>query len=184
MKIIYILIANIFFWPVYANQGSVTGLDIPRYVSLKSNDSNLRVGPSKNYPIILKYIVKNLPLRVIEEYDDWRKVEDFDNNKGWIHKSLIKGYRSGIVNSQEINQIEIYNTSDGVIIGSIEVGSVVLLPKCKLNWCLINKDDFKGWIDKKYIWGVEQDEEFKVSYFQVIFDYFFRSINFLEKILK
>ena len=77
------------------NIGSETGLDLPRYVSLKSNDSNVRVGPSKNYPITLKYIINDYPLKIVEEYDDWRKIVDFENNLGWIHKSLIKGERNG-----------------------------------------------------------------------------------------
>ena len=70
-----------------ANIGKETGLEIPRYVSLKSNDANIRVGPSINYPIEIKYIIKNYPLKVLDEYEEWRKVEDFKKNVGWIHKS-------------------------------------------------------------------------------------------------
>ena len=95
------LICFIFFTQnTYADIGQQTGLEIPRYVSLKSNDANIRVGPSKNYPIEIKYIKKNYPLKVLEEYEEWRKVEDFKNNIGWIHKSLISGNRTGIVLSE------------------------------------------------------------------------------------
>ena len=73
-------------------KGPVTNLGLPRFVSLKSDDVNLRVGPSMNYPIELKYTQNDLPIEVIDEYDVWRKVKDHENNIGWLHKeSLIKG---------------------------------------------------------------------------------------------
>ena len=78
---------------LYAETGLVTGLKIPRFVSLKSNDVNLRVGPSINYPIDIKYIQKNLPIEIIDEFDVWRKIKDHEKNIGWLHKSLIKGDR-------------------------------------------------------------------------------------------
>jgi len=97
------LIPLIFFLCVslnlYGKTGSVTGLDIPRFVSLKSNDANIRVGPSVNYPIKLKYVFQNLPLEIIDEFDVWRKSRDHEGNIGWIHKSLIKGDRFILVNN-------------------------------------------------------------------------------------
>ena len=78
---------------LYAKKGAVTKLELPRFVSLKSNDVNLRVGPSLNYPIELKYIQNNLPVEIIDEFDVWRKIKDHQHNKGWLHKSLIKGDR-------------------------------------------------------------------------------------------
>ena len=78
---------------LYAKKGTVTNLELPRFVSLKSNDVNLRVGPSINYPIELKYIQINLPVEIIDEFDVWRKIKDQQDNQGWLHKSLIKGDR-------------------------------------------------------------------------------------------
>ncbi len=162
------------------NIGSETGLDLPRYVSLKSNDSNVRVGPSKNYPITLKYIINDYPLKIVEEYDDWRKIVDFENNLGWIHKSLIKGERNGVIISSNNYNIKIYNTPSGKIIGEISKGIIIRLSKCKINWCLIIKDQHKGWIQKKYIWGVNKDEEFNINFFQIFFDYYIKSLNIIE----
>ena len=73
----YILFLLIFFFILPVNSESIgteTGLKIPRFVSLKSDDSNLRIGSSKNFPIRLKYIIANVPLEIIEEYDVWRKL--------------------------------------------------------------------------------------------------------------
>ena len=114
MKLIILIFVIFFLKPIFANNiGVETGLELPRYVSLKSNDSNIRIGPSKNYPIIIKYIVSDLPLIVIDEYENWRKIIDVDNNSGWIHKSLIKGERSAIINAQHKNLIKIYNVNSG-----------------------------------------------------------------------
>ena len=75
-----IKLLSIFFlinFNLYANNiGEVTGYKIPRFVSLKSDDVNLRIGSSTNYPITLKYIIKNMPIEITEEYEMWRKVRD------------------------------------------------------------------------------------------------------------
>ena len=166
----------------YANVGQFTGLEIPRYVSLKSNDANIRVGPSKNYPIVIKYIRKNYPLKVIEEYEEWRKIEDFKKNIGWVHKSLISGERTGIVKTKDnIKSISIYNTIDGKIIGTIGTGNIIKLNKCKINWCLIEINNYKGWVIKKNIWGVREKEIFKINFYQKIEDLYWWSINTLGR---
>ena len=185
MQIVIAIISIIIFSQVSnAYIGKETGLEIPRYVSLKSDDANIRVGPSKNYPIEIKYIVKNYPLKVLEEYEDWRKVQDFKNNIGWIHKSLISGTRTGIVLSNDSKNIKLLNTLDGNVIGEIGKGNIVFLEKCKMYWCLISSGNFKGWMDKKYIWGVKEKEIIKISIVQKFEDLYWKSINFLNKIQK
>ena len=183
MQIVIALISIIFFCQVSnAESGKETGLEIPRYVSLKSNDANIRVGPRMNYPIKIKYIKKNYPLKVLEEYEEWRKVEDFKKNIGWIHKSLISGTRTGIVLSNDNKTIKLFNTLDGNTIGEIGRGNIVFLEKCKIDWCLISVGDFKGWIDKKYIWGVKKEEIIKINFFQIFEDIFWKSFNSFRKI--
>ena len=185
MQIIILFISIIFFFQVSnANIGKETGLEIPRYVSLKSDDANIRVGPSKNYPIAIKYIIKNYPLKVLEEYEDWRKVEDFKKNIGWIHKSLISGTRTGIILSNDNKTIKLLNTLEGEIIGEIGKGNIVFLEKCKIYWCLVSLGNYKGWIDKKNIWGVKENEIIKINFFQRFEDLYWKSVNSLSKIQK
>ena len=183
MQIVIAFISIIIFSQASnAGIGQETGLEIPRYVSLKSNDANIRVGPSKNYPIEIKYIKNNYPLKVLEEYEDWRKVEDFQKNFGWIHKSLISGTRTGIVLSNDNRTIKLLNTLDGNVIGEIGKGNIVFLEKCKIDWCLVSSGNFKGWMDKKYIWGVKEKEIIKISIVQKFEDLYWKSINSLNKI--
>ena len=185
MQIIIAFISIIIFSQICnAEIGKETGLKIPRYISLKSNDANIRVGPSKNYPIEIKYIKKNYPLKVLEEYEDWRKVEDFKKNIGWIHKSLISGTRTGIVLSNNDKTIKLLNTLGGNLIGEIGKGNIVFLEKCKIDWCLVSSGNYKGWMDKKYIWGVNEKEIIKISFFQRFVDLYWKSINYLNKIQK
>ena len=185
MQIVIALFSIIIFSQVSnADIGTETGLEIPRYVSLKSNDANIRVGPSKNYPIKIKYIKKNYPLKVLEEYEEWRKVEDFKKNIGWIHKSLISGTRTGILLSNDNKNIKLLNTLDGNVIGEIGKGNVVNLEKCKINWCLVSAKNSKGWIDKKYIWGVKEKEIIKINFLQKFEDLYWKSVNYLNKIQK
>ena len=61
--------------------GKSTGFELPRFVSTKTEESNLRVGASLNYPIKIQYIIKNFPLEIIDEHEDWRKVKDKYANK-------------------------------------------------------------------------------------------------------
>ena len=185
MQIVIVLISIIIFSQVSnANIGKETGLEIPRYVSLKSDDANIRVGPSKNYPIEIKYIKKNYPLKVLDEYEEWRKVEDFNKNIGWIHKSLISGIRTGIVISNDNKNIKLLNTLGGNVIGEIGNGNIVFLEKCKIDWCLVSLDDYEGWVDKNYIWGVKEKEIIKISIFQRFEDLYWKSFNYLNKIQK
>ena len=185
MQIVIAFISIIIFSQASnAGIGKETGLEIPRYVSLKSNDANIRVGPSKNYPIEIKYIKKNYPLKVLEEYDDWRKVQDFKNNIGWIHKSLISGTRTGIVLSNDSENIKLLNTLDGNVIGEIGKGNIVFLEKCKIDLCLVASRNYKGWVDKKNIWGVKEKEIININFFQRFDDLYWKSVNSLKKIQK
>ena len=185
MQILIAFISIIIFSQVSnADIGKETGLEIPRYVSLKSNDANIRVGPSKNYPIEIKFIKKNYPLKVLEEYEDWRKVEDFQKNFGWIHKSLISGTRTGIVLSNDNKNIKLLNTLNGNVIGEIGKGNIVFLEKCKIDWCLVSFGNYRGWVDKKNIWGIKEKEKINISFFQRFEDLYWKSVNSLNKIQK
>ena len=78
-----------------------TGLPIPRFVSLKGNEVNLRRGPSLDYKIDWVYKRKHLPLMIVSEFGHWRKVTDFEGYSGWIYKDLLSGSRYIIVKKEE-----------------------------------------------------------------------------------
>ena len=173
--ITYIIFFN--FSYLYANNiGSDTGYKLPRYVSLKSNEVNLRIGSSTNFHIKLKYIKKNFPVEIIEEYKQWRKINDFEGNIGWIHKSLLQGDRYGLVRGKNIS-LNVHNKPNGKLIGEIENYNIVKLKTCLEKWCLIDVESKKGWVDKKRLWGVYIDEKFNIPIYQPVINQFWK-LNF------
>ena len=107
MRFFLFLIIFLFNYSLYAQS-------IPRYVSLKSEQANLRVGPSKDYPIILQYTYPTMPLKVIGEYEKWRKVIDIEKNEGWIFVNLLSSKRFGIINPKE-NSIKVFKNKNSFL---------------------------------------------------------------------
>ena len=174
---IIIKITILFSFNLFAKNGPVTDLNLPRFVSLKSSDVNLRVGPSTNYPILIKYIQNNLPVEIIDEFDVWRKTKDYDNNIGWIHKSLIKGDRFGLVNHNLTLKKNIYNRPKGKIIGIIYKNNIIKLEKCLINWCYINHKKIEGWISKEHIWGVYPKEKYNLGFMQPLINQYWKILE-------
>jgi SH3-like domain-containing protein len=174
-RLLLIVISTLFCYNVFSqNYGIITGLEIPRFVSLKSNDVNLRIGSSTNYPIILKYIKKNYPVEINKEYENWRKIKDIDGNEGWIHKNLIKGERFAIINNNKNTKSLIFLKPEGKTIGQIGNLNIVKIEVCLQDWCKISLGKHKGWISKKKIWGIYDNEFINVPIYQFILNQFWK----------
>ena len=148
--------------------GKVTGFKLPRFVSIKTSESNLRVGPSFDYPIKLTYIMKNFPIEIIDERDNWRKVKDINKNEGWFHKRLLVGNRYGLIRTSHNESAQILNKPEGKIIGKIGNRNIVKINKCLISWCQINYENNIGWINKINLWGVYKNEKFNLPFYQFI----------------
>ena len=135
----------LYFTEVYAS-------DNINFLSLKNNEVNLRQGPSFEYPIKLTYKKKYLPVIIIDKSETWRKIKDFKNNSGWMHISQLSNKKSGI-NTKNNSIIYKKSTIYSKPIAKLELGRLLLIKKCKKNWCRIETGEFKGWILKKYLWG-------------------------------
>ena len=121
-------------------------------LSIKKNEVNLRQGPSYEYPIKFVYQKKYLPLKVLDKSENWRKVRDLENNSGWIHISQLSKKKTAICiknNSMLYKKPTIFSKP----IAKLEVGRLVLIKKCKVEWCKITSDNFHGWIYKNTLWG-------------------------------
>ena len=175
MKNILTILIIFFCYNVYGQStGDVTGLKLPRFVSTKSDDINLRIGPSKNYPIKLNYTKKNMPLEIIDEHDKWRQIKDFDNNVGWIHKNLLKGNRYAIISRKKSNDFNLYKYPNGKKIGLIKNNNIVEIKRCLKDWCLIKYNSHKAWILKSEIWGVYSSEIYNPSFFQPVIEVYWK----------
>ncbi len=151
---------------VYA-QSSIsgkTGLPVPRFVSLKSQRVNMRIGPGKQFKVVWLYLKKGLPMEIIQEYDNWRKVRDPEGNEGWILHSLLSGKRTIIVNQGETDKaagtVDMREnvSDDSVIIARVEPGVVMEVKACQDQRCLVAAEGATGYLEKKFLWGVYPDE--------------------------
>ncbi|WP_370931703.1 SH3 domain-containing protein [Bartonella sp. DGB1] len=137
--------------------GVSTGLPIPRYVSLKAKTTNVRVGPGVQYRIAWTFTQRSLPVKIINEYDNWRYIEDYTGSKGWITAGLLSSSKYILVAPNKKNRhYKLYNKKDvkSNIIAQISSGAIGSLKICEDNWCKVVFDRVTGWIEKKYLWGV------------------------------
>ena len=136
-------------------------LPLPRFVSIKSGEVNVRTGPSVRYPIKWVFHAKNEPIEVVAEFEQWRKIKDFTKDEGWVHESMLSGKRYAIIATKE-KQIIYKNLEDNkhpVVI--IEPGVRARVQECQLEHCRIIVEDHKGWIRKDKLYGVYKNETYK-----------------------
>ena len=122
------------------------------FLSLKNNEVNVRIGPSKKYPIKFTYKKKYLPLEILDKSETWRKIKDFEKNSGWIHISQLSKKKSALNiknNSVLYKKPTIYSRP----IARLEIGRLILIKKCKVKWCKITSGDYSGWIFQSSLWG-------------------------------
>ena len=122
------------------------------FLSLKNNEVNVRIGPSKKYPIKFTYKKKYLPLEILDKSETWRKIKDFEKNSGWIHISQLSKKKSAI-NTKNNSVLYKKSTIYSKPIAKLEIGRLVLIEKCKVKWCKITTGGFKGWVFKSSLWG-------------------------------
>jgi SH3-like domain-containing protein len=141
----------------HSDVGPVTGLPMPRFVSLKASEANVRRGPSKTHRIDWIFKRRDMPLRVIAEHGHWRRVEDPDGVGGWLHYSLISGVRTVIID-EDIVELRRKPVADAPVAAMLERGVVARLNKCTTEWCLMRADGYRGWAPKSSFWGVDRKE--------------------------
>lgn len=138
-------------------RGPVTNLPLPRFVSLKAGEANVRRGPSLTHRVDWVFKRRGMPLEVTAEYGHWRRVRDRDGAGGWIHYALISGNRTVLV-EEDLTQARARPEDSAPVIAAFELGVVAKLGSCKLDWCEIAKDGHKGWAKKRKLWGVTPEE--------------------------
>ena len=114
-----------------------TDLPLPRFVSLDASKVYSRAGPGQNYPIKWVYQKESLPVEIIQEYEGWRKVRDIKGDVGWIHKTLLTGKRTVLVQSKDIVFLHEKNNQDSRVKVHLEPGVIAKLELCQKSWCKI-----------------------------------------------
>lgn len=149
MKIyLHLICFFVLIGPTFAAQKN----PVPRFVSLKSKEVNVRVGPGPNYPVEWIYLKAGLPVEVIAEFDTWRKIRDIEGTEGWVHQNMLSFKRHAIVQSPESLMYPQETTTSTPLV-RLQKGVVVELLKCRNEWCQVSTHDFKGWVQRSSLWG-------------------------------
>ncbi len=133
-------------------KGAVTNMPIPRYVSLKGGEGNARRGPGLTHRIDWVFTTAGMPLRVTAEHENWRRVEDAEGMGGWVHYSLLSGVRSVLV-TQDMAQFHDRADVNAPVAFQTELGVIGRLMECSLDWCRVNVQGEKGWVQKTALWA-------------------------------
>lgn len=158
------------FAPVQAQGTSkgASGLPLPRFVSLKSRRVNIRIGPSTDYAVSWMYMKEGLPMEIIQEYENWRRVRDADGTEGWVNQALLSGERTAIAapwmkgKGKEVFvnlRREAQNSSS--VLAKLEPGVIMRIKECNGNWCRAEAGSTEGWVSQGEIWGAYPGEAFK-----------------------
>jgi SH3-like domain-containing protein len=138
-------------------RGRSTGLPVPRFVSLGSNQVNVRFGPGRQYPIHWVYTRAGLPVTITAEFDTWRKIRDWEGAEGWVHSSLLAGRRTVMIVDR---QRELKRTPEADARTVLRAEPYVLgeLLVCESAWCQVEIAERRGWIQRSEVWGVLPEE--------------------------
>lgn len=136
---------------------NASGQPIPRFVSLNSDEVNVRSGPGVRYPIQWIYQRRNMPMQVIAEYDTWRKVRDWEGTEGWVHRAMLSGRRGVIVIAEETTLREGPNLASPAV-ARLMSGVVGLITECNGAWCRLETHGVDGWAPRDAVWGLFRDE--------------------------
>ena len=130
-----------------------TGLPLPRFASLRASKVHLRTGPGVRYPVEWVFVHRSLPVEIVAEFENWRKVRDWQGAEGWVHRTMLSGTRTAIVRGG-VQPVRRDPDPAAPLIARVEekvVGNVI---ECSGEWCRVEFAKKRGWIRREHIWGV------------------------------
>ena len=142
--------------------GTVTGLPLPRYASLKTDRVNLREGPSKDHATKWVFQRAGLPVEITAEFATWRRVRDSEGAEGWVLHTLLSGRRTALVGpgKKDVTFNVVATPSEKAdLAAQLQAGVIVNIKKCDGTWCQVFGDSYKGYVKQTDLWGVYPDEK-------------------------
>ncbi len=144
--------------------GSVTGQPIPRFVSLKASQTNLREGPSRDHRIAWVFKRAGLPVEVIAEFETWRRIRDSEGSEGWVMLTFISSRRTALVApwSKEAT-LPLYerDNESAEVVARLQPSVLTNVEECSGKWCRVNGEGFRGWMQQEKLWGAYPGEKLK-----------------------
>jgi SH3-like domain-containing protein len=141
-----------------------TGLPLPRFVSLKSDEVNVRRGPGEEYEVAFKFVRAGLPVEITQEFDNWRKIRDSEGSEGWVFHSLLAGKRTALVAPWEREgQFPAHSRAenDAPVVAYLAPRVIADVEQCTGEWCAVSVQEYEGWVAQESLWGVYPREVFE-----------------------
>lgn len=135
-----------------------SGLPIPRFVTVRVGEVNLRSGPNGSYPIEWVFRRKDMPVEIIQEFDTWRRIRDWEGAEGWVHQSALSG-RRGVLIVGQTRTVHEAPRSDSAVVARAEPGVIGSLKKCRDDWCEVELKGYRGWMKRADFWGTYASEK-------------------------
>lgn len=139
-------------------KGTNTGLPLPRFASLRSDEVNFRTGPGTRYPIEWVYKRRDLPVVIEREFEVWRLIRDQEGVKGWVHQATLFGRRTVVVTGGERKLRR--GPGQEVAVATLKPGVIGRLRGCEAaaRWCEVQVQDYRGWLGRDEFWGIYPGE--------------------------
>jgi len=148
--------------PAKPEVGPRSGLPMPRFVSLKPDRVNVRVGPTRDQTISFIFQKAGLPVEVVAEFENWRRIRDSEGAEGWVMQSMLSGKRTALIApwSKE-KPLPLYAHADSgtAPVALLEPGVMASIKNCSSEWCRIQGTGFDGWIEQGKLWGAYPGED-------------------------
>ncbi len=157
------LVLAVLALPAFAQETpQASGLPLPRFVSLRADEVNMRAGPGVRYPVDWVYKRKNLPMEVIAEFGTWRKVRDIQGTQGWIHQSMLSNNRWVTITGQT-RTLRRKADSQAPAVARVEPGTSAQVVECPDDngWCRVSAGGYDGWLRRVEFWGLYPRETVK-----------------------
>lgn len=129
----------------------------PYFASLSPTKARMRTGPGRSYPATWLYVRPDLPIKVVDIYKEWRKIEDPGGTQGWMLGNLVSSQRTGIVTGQNAD-LHAAPQFGGKVVWRAAPGVVGRLSQCKAGWCRFDVKGQAGFVEASRLWGVASDE--------------------------
>ena len=142
--------------------GSVSGLPVPRFVSLKADRVNVRTGPNTDQDVRWVYTRAGMPVEITAEFENWRRIRDWEGAEGWVYHSLLFGKRTAVVvPTLKDDLVSLYASSDAesAVVARLQSGVLGQLKSCNGTWCQFTGKNFDGWIRQERLWGAYPNEK-------------------------
>lgn len=149
-----------------AGQIGPSGLPLPRFVSLKPGRVNLRVGPGRDYAVTWLFLKSGLPVEIVQEYDNWRRIRDSEGTEGWVYQSLLSGKRTAMTapwqRDKDGAMLNVFSKADDKagVVAKVQPGVLATLKTCDGDYCRVVFSGANGWMRQSDIWGAYPGEKF------------------------